>query len=144
MSGMNGMSTPKTPDKPQTPKPTYKEWWKSFDEWWHYEGSKPPEPGVEMEEHVRTMCRIAWMNGTYKERHSLGSPSHWTKDDIAEYHKLHPPIQTRGESDGGTEYKKCIHCGATCNVLRVKDDTICIECYDNIKPNEENFSEPSR
>lgn len=37
-----------------------------FEIWWHQEGSKPPPEGIDMEEHCRRMCEIAWKNGGYK------------------------------------------------------------------------------
>jgi len=39
-----------------------------FEYWWHHEGSQPPAPGLDMEEHCKRMCKIAWDNGAYKER----------------------------------------------------------------------------
>jgi hypothetical protein len=39
-----------------------------FDAWWHLEGSTPPLPGEDGEEHCKRMCQIAWSNGAYKER----------------------------------------------------------------------------
>jgi hypothetical protein len=46
------------PDKKTTP----------FEHWWRHDGSQPPEPGLDMEEHCKRMCKIAWDNGAYKER----------------------------------------------------------------------------
>ena len=41
----------------------------AFDVWWHNEGSgKPPLPGEDAETHVRRICEIAWLNGTYIAR----------------------------------------------------------------------------
>jgi hypothetical protein len=39
-----------------------------FETWWYHEGSSPPLPGEDGEEHCKRMCQIAWSNGSYKER----------------------------------------------------------------------------
>lgn len=39
-----------------------------FETWWYLEGSTPPLPGEDGEEHCRRMCKIAWSNGAFKER----------------------------------------------------------------------------
>ena len=39
-----------------------------FEVWWHLEGSTPPLPGEDGEEHCKRMCKIAWSNGAFKER----------------------------------------------------------------------------
>jgi hypothetical protein len=39
-----------------------------FETWWLYEGSAPPLPGYDIEEHCKRMCEIAWKNGAFKER----------------------------------------------------------------------------
>jgi hypothetical protein len=39
-----------------------------FEIWWHLEGSTPPLPGEDGEEHCKRMCKIAWSNGAYKMR----------------------------------------------------------------------------
>ena len=38
-----------------------------FESWWYYEGSAGPG-GMDMEEHCKRMCQIAWNNGALKER----------------------------------------------------------------------------
>lgn len=38
-----------------------------FEHWWYHEGSQGPN-GMDMEEHCKRMCKIAWSNGAYKER----------------------------------------------------------------------------
>jgi hypothetical protein len=38
-----------------------------FETWWHQEGSAPPLPDHDMEEHCKRMCEIAWKNGAFKE-----------------------------------------------------------------------------
>jgi len=38
-----------------------------FETWWYYEGSAPPLPGEDGEEHCKRMCEIAWSNGAFKE-----------------------------------------------------------------------------
>ena len=37
-----------------------------FETWWHREGSAPPLPGEDGEEHCKRMCKIAWSNGADK------------------------------------------------------------------------------
>jgi hypothetical protein len=39
-----------------------------FETWWYHEGSTPPLPGEDGEEHCKRMCKIAWSNGAYKAR----------------------------------------------------------------------------
>ena len=39
-----------------------------FETWWYHEGSGPPLPGEDGEEHCKRMCQIAWSNGAFKER----------------------------------------------------------------------------
>lgn len=39
-----------------------------FETWWYLEGSTPPLPGEDGEEHCKRMCKIAWSNGAFKER----------------------------------------------------------------------------
>jgi hypothetical protein len=38
-----------------------------FEHWWYHEGSQGPN-GMDMEEHCKRMCKIAWCNGAFKER----------------------------------------------------------------------------
>lgn len=38
-----------------------------FETWWHNEGSAPPLPGEDSEEHCKRMCQIAWSNGAFME-----------------------------------------------------------------------------
>jgi hypothetical protein len=38
-----------------------------FETWWYYEGSQGPN-GMDLEEHCKRMCKIAWSNGALKER----------------------------------------------------------------------------
>lgn len=38
-----------------------------FETWWYHEGSASPN-GMDMEEHCKRMCQIAWSNGAFKER----------------------------------------------------------------------------
>jgi hypothetical protein len=38
-----------------------------FETWWHNEGSAPPLPGEDVEEHCKRMCEIAWSNGVFVE-----------------------------------------------------------------------------
>ena len=38
-----------------------------FEYWWYHEGSGPPLPGEDGEEHCKRMCQIAWSNGVYME-----------------------------------------------------------------------------
>lgn len=40
-----------------------------FEHWWYHEGSQGPN-GMDLEEHCKRMCQIAWSNGAYKERES--------------------------------------------------------------------------
>ena len=35
-----------------------------FEHWWYHEGSQGPN-GMDMEEHCKRMCKIAWSNGAY-------------------------------------------------------------------------------
>jgi hypothetical protein len=44
-----------------------------FEAWWHLEGSTPPLPGEDGEEHCKRMCQIAWSNGAYKAREASES-----------------------------------------------------------------------
>jgi hypothetical protein len=37
-----------------------------FETWWYHEGSAPPLPGEDSEEHCKRMCKIAWSNGGFK------------------------------------------------------------------------------
>jgi hypothetical protein len=50
-----------------------------FEYWWHHEGSQPPAPGLDMEEHCKRMCKIAWDNGAYKEREACAEVVEQTK-----------------------------------------------------------------
>jgi len=36
-----------------------------FQIWWEQEGSKPPLPHEDHEEHTKKQCLIAWANGFY-------------------------------------------------------------------------------
>ncbi len=36
-----------------------------FEIWWKNEGSKPPMPNDDLEEHTKKQCLIAWCNGFY-------------------------------------------------------------------------------
>lgn len=38
-----------------------------FESWWYNEGSAGPN-GMDLEEHCKRMCKIAWKNGAYMER----------------------------------------------------------------------------
>jgi len=39
-----------------------------FEHWWYHEGSGPKQPGEDLEEHCKRMCKIAWSKGAYMER----------------------------------------------------------------------------
>ena len=39
-----------------------------FETWWYNEGSAPPLPGEDGEEHCKRICQIAWSNSAFKER----------------------------------------------------------------------------
>jgi hypothetical protein len=60
-----------------------------FEHWWYHEGSQPPAPGLDMEEHCKRMCKIAWDNGAYKEREACAEVvektkwSNWFQADAA-------------------------------------------------------------
>jgi hypothetical protein len=41
-----------------------------FETWWYREGSAPPLPGEDGEEHCKRMCQIAWSNGAFKAEES--------------------------------------------------------------------------
>ena len=41
-----------------------------FEYWWYHEGSAGPN-GLDMEEHCKRMCQIAWNNGAFKERQRI-------------------------------------------------------------------------
>ena len=38
-----------------------------FEHWWYHEGSQGPN-GMDLEEHCKRMCQIAWSNGAFVER----------------------------------------------------------------------------
>lgn len=38
-----------------------------FEYWWYHEGSQGPN-GMDLEEHCKRMCQIAWSNGAFVER----------------------------------------------------------------------------
>lgn len=39
----------------------------AFDKWWRDEGSAMrPNPGEDAEEHVHRVCKIAWINGSFR------------------------------------------------------------------------------
>ena len=40
-----------------------------FEHWWYHEGSQGPN-GMDMEEHCKRMCQIAWSNGAFKAKES--------------------------------------------------------------------------
>jgi hypothetical protein len=40
----------------------------AFENWWYREGSQPPAPGLDMEEHCKRMCKIAWEKSAQAER----------------------------------------------------------------------------
>lgn len=40
----------------------------NFEYWWYHEGSGPPLPGEDGEEHCKRMCHIAWRSGAHMER----------------------------------------------------------------------------
>jgi hypothetical protein len=44
-----------------------------FKTWWNQEGSTPPLPGEDGEEHCKRMCEIAWSNGEFKAREQARS-----------------------------------------------------------------------
>jgi hypothetical protein len=44
-----------------------------FETWWYHEGSAPPLPGEDGEEHCKRMCKIAWSNGAFKEQEACAT-----------------------------------------------------------------------
>jgi hypothetical protein len=38
-----------------------------FEHWWYHEGSQGPN-GMDLEEHCKRMCQIAWSNGAFKAK----------------------------------------------------------------------------
>jgi hypothetical protein len=54
-----------------------------FETWWYHEGSGPPLPGEDGEEHCKRMCQIAWSNGDFKARQELANPKQcWRCGDM--------------------------------------------------------------
>jgi hypothetical protein len=44
-----------------------------FETWWYHEGSGPPLPGEDGEEHCKRMCQIAWSNGAYMAKEAAAN-----------------------------------------------------------------------
>jgi hypothetical protein len=75
-----------------------------FETWWYHEGSGPPLPGEDCEEHCKRMCEIAWSNGAFKaalvradEREACARLAYeWSRrpDDVGGY--IARNIQARG------------------------------------------------
>ena len=42
-----------------------------FEHWWAEEGSMRPRKGLDVAEHTKKMCEIAWENGSYKSRSTV-------------------------------------------------------------------------
>jgi hypothetical protein len=57
-----------------------------FETWWYHEGSGPPLPGEDGEEHCKRMCKIAWSNGADKLlavcQELEESASYWSEYDV--------------------------------------------------------------
>jgi len=53
-----------------------------FETWWHREGSTPPFPGEDYEEHCKRMCKIAWSNGAFVEREACAKVCDEANDPI--------------------------------------------------------------
>jgi hypothetical protein len=59
-----------------------------FETWWYREGSAPPLPGEDGEEHCKRMCKIAWSNGAFKETEACAKLADaWSKreDDVGAF-----------------------------------------------------------
>ena len=57
-----------------------------FEHWWYHEGSQGPN-GMDLEEHCKRMCQIAWSNGAFKAREAAAKIAeskgwHVTADEI--------------------------------------------------------------
>ena len=58
-----------------------------FEHWWHHEGSQGPN-GMDLEEHCKRMCKIAWSNGAFKEIDACAKLADaWSKreDDVGAF-----------------------------------------------------------
>ena len=55
-----------------------------FEHWWYHEGSQGPN-GMDLEEHCKRMCQIAWSNGAFVEREACAKVCEdldaWNMDD---------------------------------------------------------------
>ena len=78
-----------------------------FETWWHLEGSTPPLPGEDGEEHCKRMCKIAWSNGADKLlvvcEELEESADYWSEYDvpIGIVDKLKAAIASAKEVNGG-------------------------------------------
>jgi hypothetical protein len=53
-----------------------------FEHWWYHEGSQGPN-GMDLEEHCKRMCEIAWSNGAFKARQEMEKPKQcWRCGDM--------------------------------------------------------------
>ena len=50
-----------------------------FEHWWYHEGSQGPN-GMDLEEHCKRMCQIAWSNGAFKAEAAKQEPVTWGVD----------------------------------------------------------------
>jgi hypothetical protein len=58
-----------------------------FEHWWYHEGSQGPN-GMDLEEHCKRMCKIAWSNGAFKEIDACAKLADaWSKreDDVGAF-----------------------------------------------------------
>lgn len=45
-----------------------------FENWWYHEGSAPPRPEHDLEEHTHRTSKSAWLNGAYCARYGNHTP----------------------------------------------------------------------
>lgn len=67
-----------------------------FEHWWYHEGSQGPN-GMDLEEHCKRMCQIAWSNGAYKEREACAQYAENYDLGTPEGHDIAAAIRARSQ-----------------------------------------------
>lgn len=85
-----------------------------FETWWYHEGSGPPLPGEDAEEHCKRMCQIAWSKGAEE---ALAERKRWRYAGItiwggdATFTKVFTEIEIKHAREPGELIKHAVQVG---------------------------------
>lgn len=90
----------------------------AYEAWWNDEGSFPPNPGEDHEEHLHRISKIAWQKGAASVTRDTEAPCQWVEDEDGCYDTSCGECFAFSNDEGleGNRFKFCHHCGGPIQV----------------------------